>query len=152
MAAGNIQFSPEAREALKRAHEETVAMGHNRIGPGHLLIGLAQDEGPAGQALKEQGATLEGLQKAVKKYTPAVEKASPGLGRIDLLDMTQRVLARAVVLVHQKEGTAIGCEHLLLAIVELEDERTLGILKDSGLDREEIRRKLSQDKMSGEDA
>ncbi|MGE5222140.1 MAG: Clp protease N-terminal domain-containing protein [Omnitrophica WOR_2 bacterium] len=142
MTVGMVPFNPSARRTLLLAHQEAVRSGHSRIAPGHILLGLVQDEGQAGKILQEQGADLESIREIMISQTPASEKASAKPGRIDLLDSTQRMLERVVPLASQNKQTEIGNEQLLLALVELEDQRTQNILAAAGLDRNKIRERL----------
>ncbi len=144
MPAGLTRFSSSARRVLSLAHEEAFRMGNIHIRPGHILIGLIQDKGEAGQILAGQGANLEAVRKIVIEQTPDSEKSGPHPGRIDLLGTTQKLLEQAVRMVRQYQHGMISSEHLLLALVDLEDQRTQTFLGQAGLDRESIRELAQQ--------
>ncbi len=144
MPAGLTRFTSSARHVLSKAHQEAVQLNHTRVGPGHILIGLIQEEGEAGKVLAGQDASLDAVRKIVIEQTPDAEKAGPHPGRIDLQDTTQKLLEQAVQLSRQYQSGVIGSVHILLALAELNDQRTQTILKRAGLDREGIRLQVRQ--------
>ncbi|GLW63315.1 Clp protease [Actinomadura rubrobrunea] len=57
------RFTKDARAAVTLAQEEAVReLGHRHIGPEHLLLALAQDDGPAGRALRGHGVQVHELR------------------------------------------------------------------------------------------
>ena len=136
---GIYQFNQAARKTLALAHQEAVRSGHTKIGPGHILLGLIQDEGDAGKVLMEQGANLVDVRRIVANQTPASEKAGAQPGPVDLLETTQRMLELTIEVTKQKKQDYIACEHLLLSLINLEDGRTKNIMESAGLDRDKIR-------------
>jgi hypothetical protein len=42
-ATGPLRLTPQAKQVLVRSHQESLALGHNLIGPEHLLLGLLQE-------------------------------------------------------------------------------------------------------------
>jgi ATP-dependent Clp protease ATP-binding subunit ClpC len=40
--SGHIPFTPEVKKALELSLRESLELGHNHIGPAHLLLGLLQ--------------------------------------------------------------------------------------------------------------
>jgi ATP-dependent Clp protease ATP-binding subunit ClpA len=126
-AAGLTPFNPAARKVLSLAHQEAVALGHVKISPGHLLLGLIQDEGEAGNILRKQGASLEAVRQIVAKQTPASERAGRKPGQVDLSEATQNMLEQVIQLAGQEPQRAIHSEHLPLALVELDDPSTQNI-------------------------
>jgi ATP-dependent Clp protease ATP-binding subunit ClpC len=66
------RFTELAKRAIVAAQDAATSMGHDFIGTGHLLLGLAQTAGPAGEALREHG--LE-LRRAREKITEALAEA-----------------------------------------------------------------------------
>lgn len=63
---GDAGFSLPVANALELAVGEATAMGHNYVGCEHLLIGLAAEtDGAAGRALREAGADVKAVRRAV---------------------------------------------------------------------------------------
>jgi ATP-dependent Clp protease ATP-binding subunit ClpC len=57
--SGHIPFTPQAKQLLRLALEESRALGHNYIGTEHILLGLIREgDGVAAQVLTGLGADL----------------------------------------------------------------------------------------------
>jgi len=60
------RFTTEARTTVVLAEDAARALGHDRIGCEHLLVGIAETPGsPAAACLVQLGATAEALRTAV---------------------------------------------------------------------------------------
>ncbi|HEY1642015.1 MAG TPA: Clp protease N-terminal domain-containing protein [Streptosporangiaceae bacterium] len=69
--AGHIPLSPLAMLALQLAASESADLGHDFIGPEHLLLGVAgSSEGLAAQVLTALGADPERVRQRVLELTP----------------------------------------------------------------------------------
>jgi Clp amino terminal domain, pathogenicity island component len=63
---GDNGFSTSAINALELTVAEATALGHNYVGCEHLLIGLAAEpDGAAGRVLREAGADVKAVRRAV---------------------------------------------------------------------------------------
>ncbi len=65
VALGQLPFSPQAFRVIKRAGEAASSLAHDIIGTEHMLLGLLQDDGIAGQALREFGLNLAEVRKRI---------------------------------------------------------------------------------------
>jgi ATP-dependent Clp protease ATP-binding subunit ClpC len=64
--SGHIPFTPEAKEVLRQALEESGALGHHYIGTEHILLGLIRKgDAVAAGMLSELGADLDGTREQV---------------------------------------------------------------------------------------
>ncbi|WP_018505879.1 Clp protease N-terminal domain-containing protein [Parafrankia discariae] len=117
---GFSRYTPRARSSVAAAQNEALAAGNREITPGHLILGLLADPrglGPA--AITAQGVTLDAVRQAVTATLPPRVNAVPSLVPFDapakkVLELTFR---EALRLGHNYVGT----EHILLALLELED-------------------------------
>jgi ATP-dependent Clp protease ATP-binding subunit ClpC len=66
------RFTELAKRAVVAAQDGALSMGHDFIGTGHLLLGLAQTAGPAGEALRQHRVEL---RQAREKTAQALEEA-----------------------------------------------------------------------------
>lgn len=117
-----MTISPRLKNVLTSAFNVSREMGHGYIGPEHLLVALANEEGFAGELLKKYGITPEALrQKTVKvvgegaqegkvqsqSLTPNLDKYSrdlsklawerkldPVIGRSSEIETTIEILSR----------------------------------------------------------
>jgi len=130
MSQGFSRYTPRARHVVVAAQEEARAASHVEIGPGHLVLGLlSEPEGLAARSLREQGVAPETVRRTVSAALPAAAGEVPALIPFDpaarkALELTYR---EALRLGHNY----IGTEHILLALLELEDGA--GVLTELGL-------------------
>ncbi|MFC4606065.1 Clp protease N-terminal domain-containing protein [Rhodococcus kronopolitis] len=116
------RFTERARNVVMASQNEARAAGNAEIGPAHLALGLlAEPEAFAARAVLAQGVTLDAVREAVAATLPPAADADtmPALIPYDAparkaLELTFR---EALRLGHDYVGT----EHLLLALLELED-------------------------------
>jgi ATP-dependent Clp protease ATP-binding subunit ClpC len=67
-ALGHIPFTPRAKKVLELALREALQLGHNYIGPEHILLGLVREgEGVAAQVLQSEGADLNRVREQVNQ-------------------------------------------------------------------------------------
>jgi ATP-dependent Clp protease ATP-binding subunit ClpA len=72
MASGHIPFSKRAKKVLELSLRESLRLGHNHIGDGHILLGLIREgEGVAARALVDAGVDLTDLRDDVTRLISA---------------------------------------------------------------------------------
>jgi hypothetical protein len=132
MSQGFSRFTARARNVVMASQNEARAAGNNTIGTGHLVLGLlCEPEALAAKVMLAQGVTLESLREAATASLPAAAGSVPELIPYDAqgkkaLELTFR---QALRLGHNY----IGTEHILLALLELEDGT--GVLTGLGFDK-----------------
>jgi ATP-dependent Clp protease ATP-binding subunit ClpC len=117
-----ITVSPRVKSVLEKAFDAAREMGHGYIGPEHLLVGLAAEEGMAGDTLRQYGLGPEALRQQTVKVvgkgaqegrvetassTPQLDKYSrdlsalaqqgkldPVIGRAEEIETTIEILSR----------------------------------------------------------
>jgi hypothetical protein len=127
------RFTPRARGAVVAAQNVAHEAGNSEITPDHLLLGLLGDAGALASVLLHlQNVDAEAIRAAVTLPPPAGEPPElipfSGPAR-KALELTFR---EALRLGHNY----IGTEHLLLALLELEDGA--GPLHRSGVDKDRV--------------
>ncbi|WP_328339387.1 Clp protease N-terminal domain-containing protein [Micromonospora sp. NBC_00421] len=133
--AGFSRFTPRARNVVIASQEEARTAGNPEIRPEHLVLGLlVEPDGLAAKALVAEGLSPEAVREAVTAALPAPADQVPDLIPYDAqgkkaLELTFR---EALRLGHNYVGT----EHLLLALLELEDGR--GVLSGLGLTKDRV--------------
>ena len=110
------RYSDRARRAVALADQAASGLGHDTVDTGHLLIGLAtEDGGVARVALDSLGVTVEAANEAVRRHRPA-GNADPGAFRVFTSRLTKALeLARRESL--KLGNNFVGTEHLLLGLV-----------------------------------
>lgn len=127
---GFARFTPRARNVVVTSQNEARAARNDHIGTGHLALALlVEPDGLAARSIAAQGVTAEALRRTVAARLPAGVDEVPDLVPFDAdgrkaLELTFR---EALRLGHNYVGT----EHILLALLELEDGE--GVLTGLGL-------------------
>jgi ATP-dependent Clp protease ATP-binding subunit ClpC len=68
---GQIPFTPRAKKVLELALREALSLGHNHIGPEHILLGLTREsEGVAMRILLARGADPDKIRDEVTSLAP----------------------------------------------------------------------------------
>lgn len=125
------RFTVRARNVVAAAHDEARAARNAEVGTTHLVLGLLAEPGSlAAMAIGAQGISLDDVRERAISVLPPAAEEPPELVPYDqhakkALELTFR---QALRLGHNY----IGTEHLLLALLELEDGS--GVLTDLGLD------------------
>jgi Clp amino terminal domain, pathogenicity island component len=132
------RFTPRARSAVVAAQNAAHEAGNSEITPDHLLLGLLTDSASlASVLLQRQNVDAEAVRAAVTLPPAAAERPElvpfSGPAR-KALELTFR---EALRLGHNY----IGTEHLLLALLELEDGA--GPLHRAGVDKDRVETDLA---------
>lgn len=128
---GFARFTPRARNAVVAAQNAAHKAGNSLITPDHLLLGTLSD--PAALAtvlLRLQNIDTEALRRSVQ--LPAPHDETPAL--IPFSGPARKVLELTFREALRLGHNYIGTEHLLLALLELEDGA--GPLHQAGVDKE----------------
>jgi hypothetical protein len=126
------RFTPRARNVVMAAQNEAHAANNAEIRPEHLVLGLlSEPEAVAARVIIAQGVPLDTVRQTVTAALPPAAEEVPQLIPYDArarkaLELTFR---EALRLGHNY----IGTEHLLLALLELEDGA--GVLTTLGVDK-----------------
>ncbi|MEV0093263.1 Clp protease N-terminal domain-containing protein [Streptomyces sp. NPDC050738] len=136
-SAGFGRFTERARNVVMASHNEAKAAGQAEMVPAHLVLGLLiEPEGLAAVAIRAQGVQLDSVRQAASAALPPALPADevPDLIPYDAsakkaLELTFR---EALRLGHNY----IGTEHILLALLELEDGE--GPLAEVGIEKSAI--------------
>ncbi|WP_405791822.1 Clp protease N-terminal domain-containing protein [Streptomyces sp. NBC_01506] len=126
------RFTDRARNVVMAAQEESRAAGNDQTRPEHLALGLlSEPKGIGARAIVAQGVTPDAVREAVEAILPPAVPSVPELipydaGAKKALELTFREALRM-------GHNYIGTEHILLALLELEDGK--GVLSGLGIDK-----------------
>lgn len=127
---GFSRFTLRAKNVVTASQNEASAARNAEIGPEHIVLGLlAEPDALAAKAIVAQGVPLEKVRTAVTAALPPAVEQVPPLIPYDArgkkaMELTFR---EALRLGHNYVGT----EHILLALLELEDGT--GVLSGLGV-------------------
>jgi hypothetical protein len=129
---GFSRFTDRARKVVVTAQEEARARGNGQITVAHLVLGLVADPAAlAARAIVAQGVSLDAVRQTATATLPAAADSVPALIPFDphakkALELTFREALRM-------NHNHVGTEHILLALLELEDGT--GVLAGLGVDK-----------------
>ncbi len=146
------RFTQRARHVLSLAKENAEEMNHAYIGTEHVLIGLLDEGGTAGQVMRELGLDSERVKTLVRRMSRSATRRPSG--KVELAPGTKRLLELAVDEARGQGQHYIGTEHLLLGLLRQTEGIVVDILRTFGVTPEQMRarwrRHLSGPVMSGE--
>jgi hypothetical protein len=129
---GFSRFTERAKNVVMAAQNEARAADNNEVHPEHLVLGLlSEPEALAARSIVTQGVPLESVRQTVTPTLPPAADQVPALIPYDsrakkALELTFREALRM-------GHNYIGTEHILLALLELENGT--GVLTGLGLDK-----------------
>ena len=129
---GFTRFTPRARNVVIASQNEARAAGNDGIRPEHLVLGLlSEPDAIAARTITGQGVSLKTVRQAVTATLPPAAEQVPALipydaGARKALELTFREALRM-------GHNYIGTEHILLALLELDDGT--GVLAGLGIDK-----------------
>ena len=126
---GFSSFTDPARAAVVSA--QARAAGHDRITVGHLVLGLISDpDCGAATSMTAQGMDLALIARTARATLPSPAEEVPAFIPFD--QHARAALERAFGVAERLGHERVGTEHLVLAILEVEDGT--GVLAGLGLD------------------
>ena len=129
---GFSRFTDRARKVVVTAQEEARAKANSQISVAHLVLGLVADPTSLGaRAIVAQGVSLDAVRQTATATLPTASDSVPALIPFDAhakkaLELTFREALRM-------NHNYVGTEHILLALLELEDGT--GVLAGLGVDK-----------------
>jgi ClpA/ClpB-like protein len=68
--------------AVVGAWSEARRLGHGWVGEEHVLLALARGDGPAGDVLRQAGATTERVEETILAgWSARIRRSNPGAAR-----------------------------------------------------------------------
>ena len=129
---GFSRFTLRAKNVVMSAQNEARAAGNDEIGLPHLILGLlSEPDGLAVKAIQAQGVVPDTIRRTVAATVPPAAGEVPSL--IPFGPQAKKALELTFREALRLGHNYIGTEHILLALLELEDGS--GILTGLGLDK-----------------
>jgi ATP-dependent Clp protease ATP-binding subunit ClpC len=130
-----------AERALLLAREEARVLGHPAAGPHHLLLGLLRaTEGLAARALASFDMALADARNVVEWQVG--RGAAEGETLPDLAPEAAAVVARAARTAQDLAHYYTSTEHLLLALLDDQEEAAAQVLDSLGVAPDDLRGRL----------
>jgi ATP-dependent Clp protease ATP-binding subunit ClpB len=140
------RFTIKAQEALQNAQEIAAKKNHGELKSLHLLAALLEDEQSLViPVLERSGVNLEQLDEQIEveldRIPPIVSNSA--LGQLYLSQELMKVLDQAAKVAAQQKDEFVSCEHLLLALLDV-NGTAKSLLEKFGVRREGAFRVLAQ--------
>ncbi len=131
------KLSENARFALQKADFYSKRYNNGYMGTEHLLLGiLSMDNSTGAKMIRDEGATLEEVEKALNKV--AVEVPGSDMAMMSLSEAVILTLRMAQNYTMEQGLTFIGTEHVLYALLSQPNSRASLILQGLKVDNEKI--------------
>jgi hypothetical protein len=135
---GFSRFTPRARNAVVAAQDAAHEASNGEISPDHLLLGVLRDSGGlASKLLTAQQVDPESVRAAVTLPSAVDNPPQP----IPFSGAARKALELSFREALRLGHNYIGTEHLLLALLELEDGS--GPLHQAGIDKDRVETDLT---------
>jgi len=135
------RLTGRGRRVLQTAELEAARLGHDAVGPGHVLLAILESpQTAAARVLRDSGVDLGPLRDALVNTLP------PGYARDDgrrPLSAQGRNVLRSAALEAERMGVRfIGTEHLMLGALANAGRLTSGAMAAAGVEFRPLRRRV----------
>ena len=135
------RLAGRGRRVIQHAELEAARLGHDAVGPGHILLAILESpQTAAARALRDAGVDLPPLRDAL------IDTLPPGYARDDgrrPLSAQGRNVLRSAALEAERMGVRfIGTEHLLLGALANAGRLASGALAAAGVEFRPLRRRV----------
>ncbi|WP_026886157.1 ATP-dependent chaperone ClpB [Clostridium beijerinckii] len=134
------------QQALNDANVTAVKFNHQQIDLIHLFSALVeQEDGLVPNILTKMGISLKNLKVSVNKELDAMPKVlGEGVGNVYITRKVEEVLIKAEEFSKQFEDSYVSVEHLMLAIIEIDNNQVSKILKQYNVTKDNFLKVLSE--------
>ncbi|MEZ4777007.1 MAG: ATP-dependent Clp protease ATP-binding subunit [Bacteroidia bacterium] len=135
-------FSDRVKDVISYSREEAIRLGHDYIGPEHLLLGLIREgEGLAIKILVNLSVDLAQLKRSIENAVKG--NVTPiNLSNLPLTRQAEKVLKITRLEAKLLKSAVIGTEHLILSILREENNVAAQILARFGISYDVVRSEL----------
>lgn len=136
------RYTDQARRVVARAQAEARTANQDRIGTGHILLGLIQETGSlAASVLDALEVSPDSLRRHAE-HGPAGGQRVPRSRGLTCTPRARTVLEQSTRWVVQLGDNHIGTEHMLLALSEEREGAAAAVLAQAGVDPSVIRQQV----------
>jgi hypothetical protein len=132
------RYTDRARQTIVHAQEETRKSRSATIEPGHILLGVLDEEGGLGaKAVALLAGSVDAARQAVTAVLPKGEEER--VGHIPFSDSGKRALTEALGMAQELGHNYIGTEHILLGALALPEDPAVVALAEVGVTAQRAR-------------
>ena len=115
----NYNFTDAVRKSLGRARDEAIRLRHGHVGTEHILLGMLSDPDLI-SSLASLGVTPGEIRSSVEVRSPSGGETSTTVRELPYDRGAKRLLEFAMRAARNRGDSYVGCEHLLIAVLEEE--------------------------------
>jgi len=139
------RFTEQAQEALAASQELVRQYHHNQWDVEHILLALLrQEQGLVSDILRELGVDVGAVRQKVEAALERAPRVEYEGGQVYATPNIQRLLQGAAAEADRLKDEFIGTEHLLIAMSGDDRGEAALILKEAGVDQENVYRALQK--------
>ena len=130
-------FTEKAREAITKAQQYAVRLGHNYVGTEHILLGLVGvKDSVAAKAIEAQGVSEQAVIEKIEQLVGV--NNGGGYYPQDFTPRSKRVIDMSVQEAIKMGTGYVGTEHILLALMQEQDSVAVRILETLGVSGQKL--------------
>jgi ATP-dependent Clp protease ATP-binding subunit ClpC len=138
------RFTDRARRVIVDAQNEARSLGHDYIGPEHILLGLINEgDGVGAKALEAMQISTDTVRRRIEKIVGRGQ-APPTTGHIPFTPRAKKVLELSLREALELGHNYIGTEHILLGLIHEGDGVAAQVLVGLGGDLDRARQLVTQ--------
>lgn len=135
-------YSQYARRVLRQAHEFALTYHHEMIDTGHLLVGILREPASLGAQMLQQAAIdRRRAELELRLLHDVIDPLQPAP---DWTAALRQVIGRARWEADRRQHEAVGTEHLVLALVSLEQGSMVALCEAQGVRLRPLRQHMIQ--------
>jgi len=127
------RLSSHLKNAVARAISLAATFGHDHVAPIHLLAAISEEKGSMGEGLLRSEhidtTYLDAYISALKDMRQDATIRTDTVTLPSLDTQARRALEKAMLMAYEFNAQYVGTEHLLFAIIDLDDEHIMRILE-----------------------
>lgn len=141
------RLSPKSQQIIDQAQAIARQYEQDYVDGEHVLLAIAEaNDSPAGQVLRDSGATPDGIRTTIKQALKQHPAEIFVTGRLPGTMHFKNIIAQAIEIAEGRRSPAVEPEHLLLALSREQGSLALRALESAGLDTRKIEQMLGQGK------
>ena len=139
------KFTEESIKIIKLAQEEAKRLEFHCINPEHILLGIISESyGKGAKILCNLGLDLKTARILIEKIVGRGYISVP-LDEISFSSEVQNIINRSIEITESMNFNTVTSEHLLMALMEIEDNKQLSLIKrEFDLNTEKINEEFSR--------
>jgi ATP-dependent Clp protease ATP-binding subunit ClpC len=126
-----FNFSWSVRQALAHAREEAQRLGHEYVGPEHILLGLLRTDNAAVQVLNECGVAPEDMRRQIEGTIQ--RGTATNVVDVPYTSRAKKSLELAMTEARELNSDTVNCGMALLGLLREEKNISAQLLTSSGV-------------------